>query len=297
MSKFITSKELGDAVYNIIWNAEKTLLILSPYIKLDKYFKELFEKHKSNPELDLIIVFGKNEGNASRSMAHEDFEFFKQFKKVSIIYVPNLHAKYYGNESAGVITSINLYDYSFTNNIEFGVYSENKLLDYFSPSADQKAWVECKNIANQGEVVFIKRPIYKKGFLGALSGKNYVDSKVLFDNTELFYGNSRYATKQTGRKLPDYEPELDYNAKDVPMPVREEVTKRKNLIDEPETPSYQSGFCIRTGVRIAYNPNRPYSEQAYRSWAQYGNPDYKEKYCHKTGKESNGKTSMRNPIL
>ena len=36
MSKFITGKELEDAVYNIIWDAQDTLLIVSPYIKLEK---------------------------------------------------------------------------------------------------------------------------------------------------------------------------------------------------------------------------------------------------------------------
>ena len=63
MSKFITGKELEEAVYNIIWGADNTLLILSPYIKLDKYFKELFENHIDKHKLELIIVFGKNEGN------------------------------------------------------------------------------------------------------------------------------------------------------------------------------------------------------------------------------------------
>lgn len=307
MAEFITGKELEKAVENIIWNAKKTLLILSPYIKLDNHFKKLFETHKTNPDLDLIIVFGKNEGNASRSMAHEDFEFFKQFQKVSIVYVANLHAKYYGNENAGVITSINLYDYSFINNIEFGVYSETKLMDILSPSADQKAWVTCKNIANQGDVVFIKRPIYKKVMLGF--GKNCVGSKVLFDNTEFYYGN-KYAVKQQGKRLSEYEAEIDFAAKDEPMPVRGESkqiadvsTSNINTADRKPSPirnlinSDSEGFCIRTGTKIPFNPNRPFSEQAYRSWAQYSNPDYKENYCHKTGKESYGRTSMRNPIL
>ena len=58
----------------------------------------------------------------------EDFDYFKEFKNISIVYVPTLHAKYYANESKGVITSLNLYDYSFKNNIEFGVVSERSLL-------------------------------------------------------------------------------------------------------------------------------------------------------------------------
>ena len=38
MAKFITGKELEDAVYSIIWDAEQTLMIVSPFVKLDNYF-------------------------------------------------------------------------------------------------------------------------------------------------------------------------------------------------------------------------------------------------------------------
>ena len=46
MTKFLTGQELEDAIYDIIWDAKKTLLIVSPFIKLDDYFKKLFHKHK-----------------------------------------------------------------------------------------------------------------------------------------------------------------------------------------------------------------------------------------------------------
>lgn len=39
------------------------------------------------------------------------------------------------------------------------------------------------------------------------------------------------------------------------------------------------------------------SYNAYLTWAAFENYDYKENYCHKTGEESHGRTSMRNPIL
>jgi hypothetical protein len=42
MSKFLTGNKLGEAIYDIIWDAEKTLLIVSPFTKLDDYFKELY---------------------------------------------------------------------------------------------------------------------------------------------------------------------------------------------------------------------------------------------------------------
>lgn len=39
------------------------------------------------------------------------------------------------------------------------------------------------------------------------------------------------------------------------------------------------------------------TKESWKIWNEYRNPDFPEKYCHKTGKPSNGKTSMRSPIL
>src|SRR3954462_2704548 len=109
MSKFLTGDELSKKVYDIVWDAEETLVIVSPFIKLDDYFRKLFEKHKYSHKLHILIVFGKNEARPSKGLRKEDFEFFKEFKNITIVYCPLLHAKYYANDSGGLITSINLY--------------------------------------------------------------------------------------------------------------------------------------------------------------------------------------------
>jgi hypothetical protein len=284
MSKFITGKKLEDAIYDIIWETESQLLIVSPFIKLDNYFKELFNKHENNPKINLILVFGKNEKAVQKSMSKIDFDYFKKFPNVSIIYVPNLHAKYYGNEKQGVITSINLYDYSFKNNIEFGVYSEQSLLDRFKQSADNDAWDKCMKIANKGEVVFIKRPVYEIKKLIINLGESYIKSDILYDSTEKFYGSSTDLEVKI-KKLSDFPDKLELGYKLDKRPKREIEEKT----DE--------GFCIRSGKKIKFNPKQPMSKEAWKIWNEYGNENFPEKYCHKTGKPSNGKTSMRKPIL
>lgn len=307
MSKFITEKELEDTVYNIIWDAEQTLLIVSPYIKLDEYFKKIFDKHKNNPKIHLLLVFGKNETAISKSLSKDDFDFFKKFPNVSIIYVPTLHAKYYANEFKGVVTSINLYDYSFKNNIEYGIYSEqsilNKLTDRFTGNPDNDAWDKSRQIADENDAVFIKRPVYEKRFLS----KNYITSEILLDYTEHFY--SKKTINYKPRRLTEFDDELELGANYGTRPLREEIEDEKPEIKEtqyqaPKTtyakeefkdPKY--GFCIRTGEQIPFNPGQPLSKPAWRKWNEFGNPDFPEKFCHKTGKPSYGKTSMRNPIL
>jgi hypothetical protein len=62
------------------------------------------------PELELKVLFGKNDGDITKSINPEDLKFFTTFPNVEILYQPRLHAKYYANEFASIITSMNLYD-------------------------------------------------------------------------------------------------------------------------------------------------------------------------------------------
>lgn len=285
MAKFITGENLENAVYEIIWEAESNLLIVSPFIKLDDYFKRLFDKHMNNPKLHILIVFGKNEKEVSRSLSKNDFDYFKKFLNVSIVYIPNLHAKYYGNEKKGVITSINLYDYSFKNNVEFGVYSEINILSKFTTNADNEAWQTCYELAEKSEAIFIKRPVFEKKILSSLLGKNYIKSDTLHDTTEKFYSSWNRNRDNQIKTLEDFPFELELGSEQNIRPNRAEI----------ENPT--KGFCIRTGEKIEFNLKKPFTYQAYRSWASFGNENYPENFCHKTGKPSNGKTSMRKPIL
>ena len=57
------------------------------------------------------------------------------------------------------------------------------------------------------------------------------------------------------------------------------------------------GYCIRTGVEIPFNVERPMSGKAYESWSKYADGDYEEKYCHFSGELSNGETSYNKLIL
>jgi hypothetical protein len=135
--------------------------------------------------LHLIVAFGKNKRNPERSFKSEDLDYFMDFPNVSIVFIPNLHAKYYANEKKGIVTSINLYDYSFKNNVEFGVISESKIIG--GSGIDKDAWESSMQVLKNGYAIFIKRPNYKKKFLIA---KDYLGSKIKLDLTQdLLKGN------------------------------------------------------------------------------------------------------------
>ena len=90
------------------------------------------------------------------------------------------------------------------------------------------------------------------------------------------------------------------------------VTVKKVTADTPPktekivveaTPEYtkssvkQTGFCIRTGVSIPFNVEKPMSYEAFKSWGKYSDPNYAEKFCHFSGEPANGETSVSRPIL
>lgn len=291
MSKFVTGELLEEKITDIIWDAKETLLIVSPFIRLDDFFKKLFLKHENDDNLHIIIVFGKNENNVSKSLNKIDFEFFKKFPNISIIYAPNLHGKYYGNEKQGIITSINFHDHSFQNNIEFGVFTEQNLISQLGGNLDLSAWDACLDIANNNDVIFIKRPVYKLKKILITIGKEYLKSEILLDNTSHFYG--RTSTTYKPQRLSEFEEEITSDT--IRKPVRESVIEEPIKSWREKTPQY--GYCIRTGERIRYNPERPFSYYAWKTWNEFQNMDFAENYCHRTGKPSYGKTSMRKPIL
>ena len=81
------------------------------------------------PELELVIVYGKNEEDKTKSISEDDYAFFKRFANISIRYHKRLHAKMYANDHQCLCTSLNLHDYSLRENIEFGILTKSKILD------------------------------------------------------------------------------------------------------------------------------------------------------------------------
>ena len=316
MAEFITDKQLDDKLTDIIWNAKKELIILSPFIRLDDYCKNIvFKNLKNNPELEIILVFGKNEGETQRSLTPADLELFKEFSNITIIYCKNLHAKYYANENEALLTSLNLLGKSMTENVEYGICFQNSKLSLEKLYTDSISYTN--QVITENPCVYIKRPVFKKTNFGLT--KKYVESKILYDVTDALYRNRDFEKK--------YYNDFEYDILETDVkPTREEyVPETKSIPREQSyrTNRYQQaefveeenelqkfsnsrnnrnqhedyGYCIRTGVQIPFNLQKPYSYEAYQTWAIFENWNYRENYCHKTGENSNGKTSMAKPFL
>ena len=267
MSFFITENELNSALSYIFEDAEKELIIISPYIKLHDRYKSILKTKLDLPKLKIVIVFGKNEKDKSKSLNMEDFDFLKQFPNVEIRYEKRLHAKLYANEKEVIITSMNLYNYSQDTNIELGVIS--KVSD---KNVGGNAIGYFERVINQAELIFEKVPIFNETKFGL--SKKYVESEIKTDTSDDFFSEKVFT-----------------------KPRRKVIGKRDSNKKEQIISNKKVGYCIRTGVEIPFNIEKPLSSVAYKSWSKYSNPDFPEKYCHFSGESSNGATSVNKPIL
>jgi len=270
MAKFLKGNELNSELEKIFENAESQIILISPYIQLHERYKSTLLTKLENPNMEITLLFGKNEDDLSKSMKQEDFDFFKQFPNVEIRYEKRLHAKYYANEKKAILSSMNLYGYSQNNNIEVGVLMESSLKGKFTGEneLDQNSWDYFSTVLAQSELLFEKRPIFEKKNM--FSSDKYINSEIETDILSDFFKN------QNQNKT--------FNKKEL-----------TNTINKGINESF--GFCIRTGKEIAFNLEKPMTIEAYKMWSKFKDADYPEKYCHFSGELSNGKTSLNKPIL
>ncbi|MBK7959709.1 MAG: hypothetical protein IPK03_17495 [Bacteroidetes bacterium] len=194
MAKFLTGNELNSELEKILEKATNWIVLISPYIKLHDRYASTLRSKKDNPDLEITVVFGKNEDDLSKSMKQEDFNFFKEFPNIEIRYEKRLHAKYYANESSAILTSMNLYNYSQDINIEAGVLTKFTHLGNIASNLitnvtgednlDNSAWSYFARVIEQSDLLFKKVPEFESTMLGF--SKKYISSKTEIDLLSVF---------------------------------------------------------------------------------------------------------------
>ncbi|MBA3827493.1 MAG: hypothetical protein H0X33_01005 [Taibaiella sp.] len=117
MAKFLNTKKSVSEIEDLIKDAGQTLILISPYLKLSKDFKELLSYRNSKDKITTVI-YGKVDLNP------DELKFLESLQFVILKYKDDLHAKCYLNDEKMIITSLNLYDFSMNNNKEMGVLIE-----------------------------------------------------------------------------------------------------------------------------------------------------------------------------
>jgi len=129
--KLLQPAALSGEILTLLDEADNRLIIVSPYVKIDKWFK-LKKKLESAIKRNIQIEFYIREDNNS-------FESFEQVRILGIqpIGIPDLHTKLYMNEKNAIVTSMNLLLNSDTNSLDIGYKTETEkeyaeLLEYYN---------------------------------------------------------------------------------------------------------------------------------------------------------------------
>ena len=117
MAKFLNTRKAVSEIDDLIRNAGQTLILISPYLKLAKDFRDLLTYRNSKDKVTIIIF-------REQALKIDELKFLEELRLVKLKSNESLHAKCYVNDEKMVITSLNLYEFSMANNKEMGVLIE-----------------------------------------------------------------------------------------------------------------------------------------------------------------------------
>ena len=119
MAKLLENTSISDHLQQLIDQANETLVLISPYLKINDQLRNSLED-RNRMKIDIRIVYSKNE------LQPEHISRMRELSFIRTSHCDNLHAKCYLNESEAIITSMNLHEYSQVTNEEMGIYVTKK---------------------------------------------------------------------------------------------------------------------------------------------------------------------------
>lgn len=214
--------EVTSSILEIIRSARRFVVLVSPYVEPIPHVEQELRLAIQRGVKVLVAVRDDGSGRLGGKSGTDAIGWLKALK-VDLRSVQRLHSKVYLNESAAVISSMNLLASSWSGSHEMAA-------------------------------VLPKGPEYD-------SVSDYVFNRVL---------KLGHAVKT------DHKPSRQQQ--ENPGTVRGVGTISKMF-----RKALELGTCIRCSRTIARDNYRPLCDSCYSEWAQWGNTDFKEKYCHGCG--------------
>lgn len=116
--KFIPPLEIASKIMTLITEADKELILVSPYVKIGEWEKMKKCLAKAvNKGVKIFFI--------ARQSTTDDLSPLKALNIYPIL-IRDLHAKVYVNDKYGIVTSQNITQYSDINSIDIGYQTENE---------------------------------------------------------------------------------------------------------------------------------------------------------------------------
>ena len=119
MAKLLNTSATNFVLENLISKARKHVVLISPYLKLNKRIKKLIEDAILQG-VSFHIIYGKQELHDSEK------SWLLNSTKIKLLFCDDLHAKCYLNESYCIVSSMNLYEFSQVHNYEMSILLSKK---------------------------------------------------------------------------------------------------------------------------------------------------------------------------
>lgn len=115
MAKFLDTSQISSELMQLLKEAKEKIILVTFSLQVNNQIQErLKTKSKLGTLSEITIIYGNTKLKEKELKWMEEIDDLKVFQK------KNLHAKCYINENRAIISSMNLYDYSQTSNIEMG---------------------------------------------------------------------------------------------------------------------------------------------------------------------------------
>lgn len=194
MAKFLTTVGNSYFIEQIVLNAESSLTIVTPYLKISQTLLDRL-RDADRSGIKISLIYGKNE------LLEKEKKSLYELGNLEIFFCQNLHAKCYHNENELVISSMNLHEFSEKNNREMGILIERTNdVDIFretlkeiesikNASNKQKSFSEKNDISQCNNEGFQLIPEYMEPWNFHLPSVHkmlleiYPDSKIIFDDS------------------------------------------------------------------------------------------------------------------
>lgn len=112
--EFLDSDGIRNALSRILKRSNEFIYLISPYVNVSERYRAII-KDASDLGREIVLVYGK------KPMRKLESEWFQSIDGIEVRFSQDLHAKCYMSEKAAVITSMNLYEFSMSNNFEMGI--------------------------------------------------------------------------------------------------------------------------------------------------------------------------------
>ena len=239
--RIYTDNEITGQVLRVINEAKSQLAIVSPYVDRVPHVEQAILRAKNNGAR--VVVFVRKDGSIlGGSNSQDAIDWFKS-NNVEVVGVPNLHAKYYMNDTEAVVTSMNLLKSSWSGSLELGFLVDGsahlQLVEYLRNTL--------RVISNVPQPAFAtpQKPSRAKPEPSRIDRSRptkKMDSAST--NNKGFFGSLLGAVK--------------------------------------EILAMDAEYCIRCGEQLSeYDADvgNVLCRTDYKAWAKYKNPDYEENYC------------------